>query len=71
MAAVGIESPLDSEGFDDSLAVTPVVELARAEVEDSEVGIKDDAALVEKVVEVGISVAVIALVRTAVGVDAL
>lgn len=47
MAAVGTESPLDSEGFGDSVAVTPDVELARAEVEDSEVGIKNDAAFVE------------------------
>lgn len=56
MAAVGFESPPDCEGFGHPASATPVVELARTDVEGIDTDVKADATVVEEVFEVGVGV---------------
>lgn len=56
MAAVGTESPPDCEGLGDSVAGTPIAELAEADVEVIETSVEENAEVVWKVVGVGVGI---------------
>lgn len=68
MTAVGTRLPPDCGELGDSVLPTPVVKLARADVEIIESGVVEDAAITEELVEVELNV--IERVRTVVVVDA-
>ena len=69
MAALRTGSPPGCEGFGDSVAETPVVELAKADVEVIETSVEENAMVEEEVADVGNCV--VELVTAVVVVDAL
>lgn len=68
MAAVGIELPTGWEDFEDPVTATPVVELARADVDITEINMEEDFMIVDLINEVG---SVVKLVRDVLVIDGI